>query len=150
MTSPPPYGQLSVIFLVCAKKQVLLAPKHCFKPFLLGQNLHICLRSAMRGLTPHPPPPLPHPPYGQPDRIRYSCFFTTHIHITRITALKVECSKFRTSDQYVPRAHCASSTHQPSCNFIGTLSNNRRKQVHLENKRNLTQYFGDFLSNPKI
>ena len=37
--------------------------KHCFRPFLVGQNCHICLRSGPKG------------PYGQPDRKIYA-FFT--------------------------------------------------------------------------
>ena len=40
-----------------SKKSVFLVQKHCFQPFLVGQNFHICLLSGQRGLT-HPPTPL--------------------------------------------------------------------------------------------
>ena len=90
------------------------------------------------------------PPLTVSLTVKCLCLFWRLIILSRISAFKEQSSKFRTSDQYVPRAQCASSTHQRSCNFIGLLSNNRRKQVHLENKRILTQYLGEFLSNPRI
>ena len=45
-------------FFGCVKNWCSLVQKHCFKPFLVGQNFHICLRSGPRGLTPPTPIPL--------------------------------------------------------------------------------------------
>ena len=50
----PPYDQLIVNFFGVCNKQVFLVKKHCFKPFLVGQNFNICLRSGSRGLTQPP------------------------------------------------------------------------------------------------
>ena len=64
LEATPPYDQLFVFILVCPKTSVswsknkcFLVQKHCFQPFLVGQNFHICLLSGQRGLT-HPPTPL--------------------------------------------------------------------------------------------
>ena len=44
----------SLFFCVC-KKTGFYGPKTLFKPFLVGQNFHICLWSGQRGLPPSPP-----------------------------------------------------------------------------------------------
>ena len=61
---PSPYGQLFTIF----------AKKHCFKPFLVGKNFHICLWSGRRGLTPHP--------LQSALLENICCFFTTSLSYT--------------------------------------------------------------------
>ena len=57
----------------CGCKKKSFGPKHCFNPFLLGQNFHIFLRSGLRGLTP---PPL----LTVLLTVRYPCFFTTFLN----------------------------------------------------------------------
>ena len=62
-----------------SKNRRFLVQKHCFKPFLVGKNFHICVRSGPRGLTP--------PPYGQPDR--KISVFTTPVCMNSIQNLTI-------------------------------------------------------------
>ena len=63
----PPGRQLFAnLFWWMQKEWCFLAQKHCFKPFLVVQNFHICLQSG------------PLSPYGQPDR-KISVFWTTSL-----------------------------------------------------------------------
>ena len=66
----PPYCQLFVIFWWVHKNR-FFGPKHCFKPFLVGQNFHICLRSGQMVLTPLP--------LTVSLTVKYPLFFTTPI-----------------------------------------------------------------------
>ena len=73
------------LFGCMQRNRCFLVQKHCFKPFIVGQIFHNCLRSGPRGGLTHP--------YGQPDGKISVCF---------TPALNQQKNLFLTDSRYLP------------------------------------------------